>query len=435
MNFSNTFCSSPWFHLGISHDGSFSSCRWMNHKSNLNIKTTTLIDYVNSLEMKKLRHELLLGKEIPGCQSCYYEDKFDKISGRTKQLLKSGIKLNDFTNSFLSSPHLEDFKFSYDTTGETKKLPVDLQLYIGNICNSGCIMCDPKSSTKLTKDYVKLAKISNLFLEPAYYENWTENPIVFNNFLQSLEKIPDLKYIHLLGGETLYNKAFYKICSHLIEHDISKNIILGTTTNGTIYSTELEKIISNFKEFHLGISIEANNTLNDYIRYPSNINTILDNIDKFCILRDKIPGLFITLRITPNVFSVYYLDQLIEYAIKKNLTLESCNILNKPSALRIELIPEEIRSVVKEKLIKLVEFYKFKKFNNINIRNFSAINQTNADTVLNYLDFVNNYTVPDDVEKLRFQLVEFVKAFESLRHNKILDYIPEYEQFLRTYGY
>lgn len=435
MSFAKIFCSSPWFHLRVSYDGSFSKCRWMNVRSNLNIKTTRLIDYVNSYEMKELRYNLLQGKESIDCRSCYYEDQFDKVSGRSKQLLKSGITANDFNNSFLSSPHLTDFQFSHDNCGLTKKLPVDLQIDLGNLCNSACIMCGPIASSRLTNDYIKLSKISNLFAEPIRYNSWTEDQKVFNNFLEDLSKLEELKYIHLLGGETLYNQAFYDICNHLISQGLSKNIIVGTTTNGTVYSDELEKIIINFKEFHLGISIESITSLNDYIRYPSKIEYIIFNLNKFASLKKNFPGLYITLRITPNVFTVYQLDRLLEYAIKNDFTVESCNILHKPEQLKIELLPEDLRNEVKEKLTTLINTYNFKKHNILNIRNKEFNQQTNADSAIDYFNFVNNFTVPENVDKLRFELVEFIKAFETIRQNKILDYIPEYEKFLRTYGY
>jgi len=435
MSLSKTFCSSPWFHFRVSYDGSFSKCRWMNSQNSANIKTTRLIDYINSQEMKNLRFNMLQGKQSTGCSDCYYEDEFDKISGRTKQLLKSGIKIHDFTNSFLSSPHFKDFQYSYDNAGETTKLPVDLQIDLGNLCNSGCIMCNPRASSKLSKDYNKLYKISGLFSKPIEYSSWVEDAVIFKNFMQDLVQCKELKYIHLLGGETLYNRAFYKICHGLIDAGLSKNLIVGTTTNGTVYSEELEKIIENFKEFHLGISIETVSTLNDYIRYPSQINQVLNNISKFKSLREKFPGLFISLRITPNVFTVYHLDKLLEYAIKNNFTVESCNILSNPRQLKLEIMPDEIRQVVKDNFHVLIQNYKLEKNNIVNVRNKNFIQQTNADSILDYYNFLNNYSVPENVEKLRFELVEFIKAFETIRQNKIVEYLPEYEKFLRNYGY
>ena len=64
----------------------------------------------------------------------------------------------------------------------------------------------------------------------------------------------------------------HETINKLIEKDLAKYIIVGTTTNATIYSDELVNVIKSFKEFHLGVSIETVTDLNDYVRYPSKIS-------------------------------------------------------------------------------------------------------------------------------------------------------------------
>lgn len=434
---SKSFCSSPWFHLRLTYDGSYEKCRWLKDTQphQHNISNTTLFQYHNGEEMCSFRRDMLDGVAPPECGTCHYQEQFGKLSGRDKQLLKSGIKQDDFVNSLLSSPHLEDFKLSGSMYGMSRHRPTDLQVDLGNLCNSACIMCDPIASSKLTQDYHKLHKKSVLFAQPAPYQSWASRPELLERFLKDISRIPDLKYLHLLGGETLYNDAFYKICNRLIETGQAADVIIGTTTNGTIYTPELENLIPKFKQFHLGISIESVTPLNDYIRYPSRIADILANIDKFVALREQNPGLYITLRITPNLFSISEIDQLFEYLIEKRITAEACNILHKPECLRMEIMPEDIRTETIGKLEQLVARHNLVKHNVQNIRNPANIDQVTADTVIEYLDFLKGYRVPDNVAELRSQLVEFLKSFESLRNNTILDYAPRYTDFLRSIGY
>ena len=165
--------------------------------------------------------------------------------------------------------------------------------------------------------------------------------------------IPNLKYVHLLGGETLYDENFYTICEALIERGAAQNVIMGTTTNGTVYNERIEHIIRNFKEVHLGISIEAVSKLNDYIRYPSQVNEIKRNIERYLDLRAD-TGLNVIIRISPNIFSIYELDQLFEYLIQVHAIAESCNILTDPASLRIELLPNDIRQECLQKFNELV---------------------------------------------------------------------------------
>jgi MoaA/NifB/PqqE/SkfB family radical SAM enzyme len=432
----NTFCSSPWFHLRLGYNGDFQECRWYKtHTSGTNIATTSMMEFYNSDRMKMLRKDMLNGNDPSGCSTCYYEDRFNKLSGRARQLLKSGIRLSEFSQTMRSSPHYEKFLHSHDNKGHGNYYPVDLQIDLGNTCNSACIMCGPIASSRLQQEYKQLNKINPILFEKSIdYVSWTKDPGTVEKFVKELIAIPDIKYIHFLGGETLYNPTFYVICEQLIKAGVAKNIIVGTTTNGTVYDRRLHRLIQEFKEFHLGISIESVTKLNDYIRYPGKIENILHNIDQFLNLREN-SKLYVSLRITPNIFTISQIDQIFEYMLEKNVIAESCNILVEPKSLRIELLPDYLRESTVKKLNRLIEKYNIVKTDIVNIRVNNLIPEVIANSIIDYRNFLVDYVVPDDAEFLRHQLVTFLKTFETSRNNSILDYAPEYEQFLRHYGY
>jgi len=435
--FEKTFCSSPWFHVRLTYDGSFESCSWAKNPQRLHsFSNQSIMQYYNSDQMKILRQQLLAGEEPNHCSICYYEESFGKLNGRMRQLNKSAVDTNDFLKTFRSSPHYKNFEYSFNNNGEANLAPVELQVELGNTCNSACIMCRPEASSKLEQEFHKLHKInSKLFLKPEKIESWTKDQTLINQFIEELKEIPNLRYIHFLGGETLYEEAFYTICEKLIEHDLAKDIIVGTTTNGTIYNQRIHNLIGHFEQFHLGISIESVDPINDYIRWPGQITEILSNIDNFLQLRKENSGLVISLRITPNIFSIYELDKLFEFMINNKVISESCNILYRPEWLRMEIMPEDIRQEIKEKLQTLIKKYRLTKENLVNVRQTNQIDQATANIILDYYQFICDYNVPKNVEELRYNLISFLKAFESLRGNSILDYAPRYEKFLRHYGY
>ncbi len=428
----DSFCSSPWFHVRLTFDGSYELCRWAkNAKTNFNIRNTTLMQFYNSEPMRRLRLDLLDGRTPAHCESCYYQDQFGKLSGRVRQLNKSAITMSEFPLTFRSSPHLPLFEYSNDMLGASCHWPTDLQIDLGNACNSACVMCDPEFSSRLVADYKKLNQLnSDLFAKPVISQSWTEDAETVERFVQELQSFPYIRYIHFLGGETLYNQAFYNICEQIDGTDI----IVGTTTNGTIYDKRIEQLIPRFREFHLGISIESVTGLNDYIRYPGPTDRILENIRKFVQLRDQHPGLKLELRITPNLFTVYELDLLFEFMIEHDIIAESCNILHQPRCLRMELMPEDIRQEVVEKLQKIVnQLGKYEP--QVNTRRSDLSHQIIAQMANEYLNFVRTYTSPADSEQSLRELVNFLKSFESIRHNSILTHAPRYEQFLRHIGY
>jgi MoaA/NifB/PqqE/SkfB family radical SAM enzyme len=436
MSLANTFCSSPWFHIRLTYDGSFEECRWFkNSQTGMNIKNLSLREYYNSQSMRDLRMQMLQGQEPAGCATCYYEDKFGKLNGRKRQLLKSAIDVDNFDLTMRSSPHLKHFSHSWQNSGQSDHFPTDLQIDLGNMCNSACIMCDPVASSRLHTDYKKLHVLApEVFAEPRDFKSWTRDPVLLSRFVTELSEIPDIKYIHFLGGETLYDNAFYDICEGLIASGKSQNTIVGTTTNGTIYNQRLENIIANFQEFHLGISIDSVTELNDYVRYPGRITEILSNTEKFLKLRAD-HKLYISLRITPNVFTISELDQMFSYMIEHQVVAESCNILYKPEYLRMELMPDDIRMATLQRLDALIIRHGLTQNHQVNIRRTDLISDVIANTIWEYKKFLTDYKVPDNAESLRHQLVTALKAWESLRGNNILDYAPHYEKFLRHYGY
>ena len=432
----DTFCSSPWIHLRIRYDGSFRVCRWSkDSNTDYKIQTHSLQEFYNSTYMRNLRMSLLDGVKSKGCSSCYYEDSFNKLSGRKRQLLKSAVDFDQFDLSMRASHHYEMWKHSYTNDGYSNYQPVDLQIDLGNICNSACIMCGPEASSRLEVEHTKLNQISpELFEKPRRYTSWTRDPAAVDKFVNELVSLDRLGYIHFLGGETLYDPAFYSICDRLIDAGLAPNIIVGTTTNGTIYDSRIERYIREFKEFHLGISIETVTHLNDYVRWPSKISNVLTNINKFCDLRDS-TNLFISMRITPNIFTIYELDSMIEFLLEKQIIAESCNILQNPKMLRMELMPDDIRKECILKFSRVIDKHNLIKSNIANIRSSNNIQATIGDVANDYLSFLKSYVVPEDADLHRNNLVGYLKAFERLHQNRITDYAPRFADFLRHHGY
>jgi hypothetical protein len=380
---------------------------------------------------------MLAGEKQAFCQGCYYEDQHGKVSGRQRQLLKSAVTLDNFNKSFAASPHWSWFEHSDNNQGHTDNQPVDLQIDLGNTCNSSCIMCRPMYSSKVIDDYKKLHAVDPVtFMDPGRHPNWSNDDQLVDKFINELVLIPNIRYIHFVGGETLYMKSFYKICDRLIELGLSKDMHIGTTTNATVYDDKLEHVIRNFKHVHLGISVETFTSLNDYIRWPSTIRQVKLNLDKFLALREQ-TGLHLSLRITPNVFTIYELDTVFEYMIKHKIIAESSNILQDPTCLRIELIPDDIRQEAIVGIDRIINEYGLVEPDEVivNRRNDNLIDPVIASVIFEYRNFLLSYQEPDDIEAERATMVRFIRGFESLRNNTILDYLPRYEEFLRSYGY
>ena len=195
-------------------------------------------------------------------------------------------------------------------------------------------------------------------------------------------------------------------------------------------------MIKKFKTVNLGLSIESVTPLNNYIRWPADIEVVKNNIKKYIELR-KDNNLHLSLRITPNVLSIYHLDQLIDWMIENDIMAESCNIMSDPAQLRTELLSDELRQHVLRKLNSVVLKHGLQRSKTamINRRIQERSQEAITNVVFEYIDFIENYKQPDNIIEQRKNLVKYLSAYENMRDNNILEYLPEYEKFLRSHGY
>jgi sulfatase maturation enzyme AslB (radical SAM superfamily) len=432
MSLEKTFCSSPWFHMRINNSGTYEPCRWQSHNRNTrvnfvhNIKNTTPLQYFQQ-SMSDLRIRLLSGESLEMCHDCVKMEQHGKVSGRQRQLLKVGIQEKYFEKSLASSPFRPKFDYSADNQGHTLGTVGDWQIDLGNYCNGACIYCNPESSSSLATEFKKIGLIDQL--PPA---SWCDDPVLVDRFIQDLKQNSDLHYLHFLGGETVITPGFRQILTALVESDMSSKISIGFTTNLTVWSDSIIDLLCNFKQVNLGMSIESLNPINDYVRYPSQIDRVKQTLDRWVKLGQEQKWL-IQLRITPTCLTVQDLSLIYEYAWQNNLVVESCNFIDNPKFLRIGVLPLEYRTRAKENLQNWIATHSVDNSGQIiNIRNPDQTKNQIVQDAQSYLDYLSNSE--DESHRLP-DLVAYLKRLESNRGNSILTYLPQYEDLFRSAGY
>jgi MoaA/NifB/PqqE/SkfB family radical SAM enzyme len=434
MSFEKSFCPSPWISMRINPSGDFELCRWQNRKSKSikykNISECNPVDFFQQdPAMKQFRLDLLNGVERPECLDCDDMDRHGKVSGRARQLLKTGIMLDHFENSLISSPWFEVFKYSAENNGETIQYPLDWQVDLGNFCNSACVFCSPDYSSRLASEWKKLGFISEL---PK--NSWCYDEKLLDNFVEMLLKTNNLQYLHFIGGETLLIPAFKNILEKLNQTGLSKRVTIGFTTNVTVWDQEINELLAGFQQVNLGLSIEALHPVNDYARYPSNIETITDILNKWVELSKKL-GWLTQIRTTPSLLTIQHLLTIYDYAFENKLSVESCNFIYRPDFLKPSVLPAKLRETVINKMRIWIDNHCIN--DNLDI---TVVNTRNQDFYVQQMiqdleSYIHYLKVEPDETHLIPNLVEFLKKLEANRNNSILDYIPEYEEFLRIAGY
>ena len=425
-----TFCSSPWFHMRINSQGYYEFCRWTFKDSKYRDQTPHICDvdpetYFKD-HMAPIRMSMLNGERIPECSDCYKMDEHNKVSGRLSQLLKVGVLNNHFEKSLASSPWANEFKYSLENNGDTTQLPVDWQVDLGNFCNSACIFCHPTSSSKLASEWKKIGLIQNL---PP--NAWCNNEEYLSKFIELLVKTPGLRYIHFIGGETLITPAYERILQALVDAN-KTDLSIGFTTNLTVWDNSIIDLMSKFESVNVGLSIETFHPVNDYVRWPSKIDQVRETLDRWVEVSNKHNWLM-QIRITPTIFTVMYLSSLYQYALENNIAIQSCNFLTEPEYMRPSLLPEEMRDQAISNLQLLLSNQEVNNIDTIvNARNPNTIPAQLVQDAQSYINYLTNEVYEPEYIP---ELVKYLKKIEGSRNNSILDYLPNYEEFLRNNGY
>lgn len=420
MSLNKNFCPSPWFHMRIKNDGSYNYCRWSQDEDKLNIKNISPTEYFQK-SIQPIRDKFLNGEFPEKCFPCSEMEKHKKVSGREKQLLKIGVRQEFFDKSLKSSPWFPILNQSCN------QLPQDWQIDLGNYCNSSCVFCKPLYSSKLATEWKKLGFISEL---PT--GNWVDDPKLFEKFLDTLSISKSIKYLHFIGGETIITPAFKKILKTLINKGLNKKVTIGFTTNLISWDNEVINLLKHFEGINLGVSVEAFDKINDYIRYPSTIEKVKKTFYDWLDLVNKFNWL-IQIRTTPTILSLHKLTTVYDIAWDNNIPIESCNFLVEPKFLKPSVLPLNYRENIIKNLSNWINDHTItdnKKI--INTRDVTYARSQIVQDLTSYLEYLRKE--PDESFRLS-EMCDFLNKIDANRNNSVIDYIPEYEELFRTNGY
>lgn len=411
--------------MRITNDGSMVYCRWSNKfNGTINIRDVDPVEFFQQ-HMAPLRQDLLQGRQPPGCKDCYQMDQHNKVSGRQRQLLKTGVRLEQFEKTMLSSPWAQHWHNNY-TTGITDQTPQDWQIDLGNYCNSACVFCSPRDSSRLAAEWKKIGMISQLPLP-----NWTDDPVLVQKFVDVLEQSNHIQYLHFIGGETVITPAFKVILKALIAAGLNHSATIGFTTNLTVWDQEVADLLCEFSGVNLGMSVEAFDPINDYVRWPSEISQVTAVRDRWVKLGRQ-QNWLMQLRVTPTMLTISRLLTVYRYAQQENIAVESCNFLQRPSYLKPSVLPPEIRHKCAMELQDWATDFVDSGTAVINTRDPNRAQQQISQDLQSYANYLKHE--PDESFRLP-EAVAFLKKLEASRHNCVLDYLPEYEQLFRSAGY
>lgn len=294
-----TFCILPWIHFATRPNGDMRLCcsanasgAGGNHTIGLvknedgvpaNFGKQKPLDAWNNSYMKSVRTTMLEGNIPASCTKCFIEESNGVAS---KRLWETGTWMMDG----IDIPELIE-QTAADGTIPDKLLYLDLRL--GHTCNLKCVMCSPHDSSLWVKDHKKLYPLlddenikKQLHWDRKGFDNfWHENPDFWD---QMNDQIPNLKQVYFAGGEPLMIKEHKMFIEEIIRRGYQDRILLRYNSNAILLDDEIIDLWKRFKKVKFACSLDAYADRNQYIRYPTDWDTVERNLWKLDETPDNI---------------------------------------------------------------------------------------------------------------------------------------------------
>lgn len=400
MNKSPTFCILPWIHAATHTDGAAILC-CVSKTSNLNLNKHSWKDVWNSEHFKSARVSMLAGEQFRACESCWKEESAGIKSHRQYE--------NAHWERELGNDHIEKLIEGTNEDGSVSHDLITVDFRLGNTCNLQCIMCRPTDSSKWVKHAKELADtaVTDLKYDWKYKMNnfsvekfeWYKNQEFWDSFMESSG---DIKHIIFGGGEPLLIKEHKQLIKDLVDKGHAKNIGIRYHTNGTIYDNELVALWAEFKVVEVMISIDGYNEINDYIRYPSKWDEIVEVLRLYDNTGDNIDAKVLC---TVQAANIYYLPEFADWMLAQNFKklgkrwhsgIFHDGILHFPQYLCTKVLPLETKERVTKKIIDYCDAHQ----DNRQIQKFRQL-----------VEFMNS----EDWSDKFTQTLEYIDKLDSMR--------------------
>jgi len=366
-----SYCKFPFIGFQATHRDNRLCCVANEPKDKINTK-----DFWNSEYLGQVREKMINGETVSACTSCYKEEEQGKISLR-----------NHYNARF------KDW--------EQKETPTAMDLDFGTLCNLKCIMCGPERSSQWSKELGQTEKLPISKKEIDELCNISEN----------------IKHLTIQGGEPSIMPEFEYYFQYLKDNNLIQNIEIDCISNLTNVNNKFYKLLSEFKNVNLDVSIDAYGDACNYIRFPSNFEKIEQNI--LSLIDRKIQ---VNLQISLQTLSMYNFYDFLVWIHNINSKFERKNkkigvhlsFVTGPKIYDINFAPIKLKEKFLSDIAKFKSSYSLKhnlKFD-MSIRNIEKT-LLSTHTTDHWADLDQN-----------------IQILDQRRNIKVTSYIPDFYNYL-----
>ena len=316
-------CILPWISIETTPTGKVRPCcLYTQELPDIDLNTHTLQDAFLSQPMNNLRQAFEDGKKPGGCERCWMEEDAGKKSKRQYMLEK----------------------FKHETVEEPVLKFLDLKL--GNICNLKCRICGTWSSSKWGQeeiDYYEKEGGGQLQREWMKQGQWPRKNKTFWEHMDEL--LPHIKFFEFTGGEPFLIKQHFDLLERAVKLGYAKDIDIHYNTNTTKFPAQ-HVLWKHFKHVQIAFSVDNTGKRFEYERYGAKWRTANTNIKKINSLRDNGYPITTQLCCTWNIQNIYYMDDILSWAVAMNFNDIHFNLMHDPWEYAIANIPTSAKAQV-----------------------------------------------------------------------------------------
>jgi len=350
----DTICAVPWMHLNFEPNGKVVPCcltSTFNYFAG-DLTSQTIEEVWNSDNMKRLRKEMLDGKEPEICVKCFSREKVTGESGRIYHNKEFHEVLDEIPRITLEDGTCTKMELKY------------WDFRFSNLCNFKCRSCGPRYSSSWVPDAkkmnwpIELEKVTNI--------DGVDDKTNFD-FLK--EQVKHVQKIYFAGGEPLLMDEHWQILDLLVKNE-RFDVKLSYNTNCSMLTYGKKNVLDYWSQWEFGKvevwpSIDEIEERAELIRSGTVWSKVESNLKELMTLDNIIvrPG------ITVGAMNVFRLPEIITYltdigVINKRLQYKNffINLLEWPQHYHVQILSDDHKKEIIKKINDFIDYHN-KKYN------------------------------------------------------------------------
>lgn len=350
-------------------------------------ESKTFDEMYNSPQFIDLRQKMDNGIIHKGCDACF----------TGKSTMREGNNTYLFENNYNLLKNI----IPKDKTS-TEIHYLDLRL--SNLCNFKCRMCNETYSSSWAQELDRL--------EIKY--NKPNHPPLSDDYLSKLyDKISNLKYLYLGGGEPFIMKETFELLN-LLSDDHKKNITLALNTNLSTLkykNVDILEELGKFRQVYFNISCDGVYQIGEYQRTGFNTDKFNLNVKELLQRKNKYDTFNIYFTYALGAVNIFHLPEFLDY-IEDNFGLNHNHVglefIEFPWYYNIGNATKKFKNRVKSFILDITQQYPKSEL---------------ASRLLTYSEFISReFDIPE--QKTLDRQINKYKKVDRFRKENILNIAP-----------